>query len=251
MLSMERDWIPILAATSSVTTKPTDELTRLNAVIRRIDLMCKLIGPLVISLIITASGSTTTGVLAVAGMSCISWTIEICSARLVWRSSKKLQAAKNSTEGCRRSVNPHIGEQQKSLLQDTIHGQLRQFKQYFGTNVWVPSLSLAILHFSVLSYNATFITYLLNSGFSLLAITVARALGTVVEVSSTFIVPWGIQYLAQSSARKPHASDVEGLLTDDHVANRQHGVGLERLGLWGVAWQLINLVKHFSEPRKH
>lgn len=57
-----------------------------------------------------------------------------------------------------------------------------------------------MLHFSVLAYSATFITFLLNSGFSLFLITSARVISGIVEVSSTFVAPLSIRYLAPAAA---------------------------------------------------
>lgn len=57
-----------------------------------------------------------------------------------------------------------------------------------------------MLHFSVLAYSATFITFLLNSGFSLFLITSARVVSSIVEVSSTFVAPLSIMYLAPAAA---------------------------------------------------
>ncbi len=80
------------------------------------------------------------------------------------------------------------------------------------TDVWVPSLALALLHFSALSYAATFITYLLNVGFSLFLITVARACGSVIEVSSTFIAPAGIRVLGRTKALDHDEEGIQELL---------------------------------------
>ncbi len=60
-----------------------------------------------------------------------------------------------------------------------LNNQLRSLQTYLRTPVWQPSLALALLHLSVLSYSATFITYLLSTGFSLVLITAVRALSSV------------------------------------------------------------------------
>ena len=253
MISMERDWIPILAAQTGGSAY---DLTHLNAVMRRIDLICKLISPLVISLIITASGSTKIGVMVVASMSTLSWGVEIWCARRVWRASSRLRQPKNNENAAATagileragSLTHGWPRRAKERVAEGFRSQVESLRDYFGSDVWMPSLSLALLHLSVLSYSATFLTYLLDSGFSLILITIARALGSVVEVSSTFVAPVGIEYLSHRSKYQVVREDTEALLDNSapdgqDQASQQHLAGLERLGLWGIWSQFLNLVR--------
>ncbi|KAL9108614.1 MAG: hypothetical protein Q9187_008269, partial [Circinaria calcarea] len=248
MISMERDWVPPLAMALSTGGVSPQQLTQLNAVMRRIDLICKLIAPVLISIIISAT-SMRTGVVTVAGMSGATWGIEIWCARRVWEGCPQLQQDKfhqpiEEIEMLDRS-SPSTLETQtsKANVLRIWHSQSRQIRAYFSTNVWIPSLSLAILHLSVLSYSATFITYLLNTGFSLLLITIARTLSSVVEVSSTFIAPIGVDYLARSrKSSSQEEESAEELLPEGDLVEKRHGVGLERLGLWGISLQLLSLI---------
>lgn len=252
MISMERDWIPILAAQ---THSSAYDLTHLNAVMRRIDLICKLISPLVVSMVISLSASTKIGVMVVAGMSASSWGIEVWCARRVWHANPRLRQPRTNEIAVIDSISEPVQSPKSGWLQRAkgsvttgCHNQARSLRDYFGSDVWMPSLSLALLHLSVLSYSATFLTYLLDSGFSLILITIARALGSVVEVSSTFVAPVGVQYLSRPSKHQVAQEDTEALLNDSGVADadrdgKQHLAGLERLGLWGVWSQFLNLVR--------
>ena len=249
MITMERDWVPNLACTSTSQGDHIYSLTHLNAVMRRIDLICKLVSPLVISVIISAT-SMPAGVVTVAGMSGISWGFEVFCARRVWRSCPRLRASKavdlvpNTTPTDR----PNLGRLHaiRAQSQRLCRSHLTQLRNYVSTDVWVPSISLAMLHLSVLSYSATFITFLLNSGFSLIVITIARAIGSIVEVSSTFVAPAGIGYLAVAKGDARIVEDQEELLDDEEQRSRkQHAVGLARSGLWGITLQLANLVSPF------
>ena len=135
---------------------------------------------------------------------------------------------------------------------------------YFGTSVWIPSVALALLHFNMLTWRATFITSLINVGYSLNAITIARTVGSVFEISSTLVTPYGIVYLGKAQQRQhgsPLAEEEEeeeedeagvGLIggnkdddDDDENLDAQTIVGLTRFGLWGFTWQLINMVRFF------
>jgi iron-regulated transporter 1 len=100
-----------------------------------------------------------------------------------------------------------------------------------------------------LAYSANFITYLLAVGFSLNVITVARAAGSMVEIFSTVVTPIGVSYLGKASHHS-HAGEGDGgsegtttaLLEDLPEEFSKTEIALERLGLWGISFQLINLV---------
>jgi iron-regulated transporter 1 len=252
MLSMERDFVVTVAERDG----HRYDLTNLNAVMRRIDLICKLVAPLLISIIISAT-YVKIGVLFVFGMSVVSCGVEIWCAKRVWDSNSKLRVIKTSSIAASDSQTStrHRGKLFRALRR---YGQ--DFKQYFTSPVWIPSISLALLHLSALSYGATFVTFLLNSGTSLAVITVARAVGSVVEISSTAVTPYGVTRLGRAS-RHGHSSgrrhvnnepqEAQSALmgemqVEDDVpdAARNTQVGLERVGLWGLTFQLFNLVRN-------
>lgn len=256
MMSMERDWVVTVAAKEG----GAYDLTRLNAVMRRIDLICKLVAPIVLSVIISASGSVQLGVLVVGSMSMASWAVEWWCARRVWRNNSKLQRPKVVGIVVDDSAISDPVDELPALsrVRSSGHGLVRyfhDFAQYFSSNVWIPSLALSLLHLSALSYSATFITYLLNVGFSLNLITIARAVGSVVEISSTIVTPFGVDYLGkayhhhhQHSTYEEEDSETE-LLEGPSEPYCNIETGLERLGLWGITWQLLNLVSPI--PHNH
>ena len=253
MLSMERDWV---VAAASPDGKPYD-LTHLNSAIRRIDLICKLIAPILISVIVSAT-HVKVGVLVVGGMSTLSWAVELWCARRVWSLNPRLREPKVVNEQSDENNDgalPPGKASRRSCWTGTSQGfrrYSRDFKNYFLSMVWIPSLSLAFLHISALTYSATFITYLLSVGFSLDLITIARVAGSVVEISSTVVTPVGVQIL--SKAHNHGTLRGEDRRSDDSETALLEGApeeeyrtetGLERLGLWGISFQLINLVGQF------
>jgi iron-regulated transporter 1 len=256
MLSMERDWVVTAAAPDG---RPYD-LTHLNSTMRRIDLICKLIAPILISIIISTT-NTKIGVLVVGGMSAASWAAEILCARRVWNRNPRLKAPK--VVRTQTTIDDSTGSsvqdgQPQNLFSGFSNGlgrYVQDFKNYFSSTVWTPSLALSLLHISALTYSGTFITYLLNVGFSLDLITFARAAGSVVEISSTAVTPVGVHYL--SKAQNHGRFRGEERISDDSempLIERPYDdesrteTGLERLGLWGISWQLLNLV---SMPSKN
>jgi len=248
MLSMERDWVVAAAVQDG---RPYD-LMHLNSAMRRIDLICKLIAPISISIVVSATGIKI-GVIVVGAMSMISWGLEIWCARRVWNANPKLRELKvsNEEEDSASSLPPLASSPQSLAKRITscLRKYVRDFRNYFSSTVWIPSLSLAFLHISALAYSATFITYLLNAGFSLDLITVARAAGSVVEISSTIITPVGVQMLGKAvnhgrnQGQGSSSEDSTTTLLEAHLENEgRTETGLERLGLWGISWQLLNLV---------
>jgi iron-regulated transporter 1 len=253
MLSMERDWVVTVAAPAS----RAYDLTHLNAVAKRIDLICKLIAPILISIIISLT-SNKVGVLIVGGMSACSWFLEIFCARIVWNKNPKLQVPKPSSRCSELEV-----EERGNVFTRTKEGFSRyaqDFRNYFSTRVWIPSLSLAMLYFSALAYSSNFVTFMINAGISLEIITVARACGSVVEISSTLVTPFGVRILGNavnhgrfrgrergdsSAALLRHEIDGANESSEEgEVEKWKAETGCERLGLWGLSWQLMNLV-HF------
>lgn len=242
-LSMERDWIVV--ACSPVGERY--DLTELNSKMRRIDLICKLISPIFISVVVSTF-STKIGVLVVGGMSACSVILEWYCAKRVWDRNPRLQSLDTSaTKATHTTRNENMTVDARSLV--LVRQYLEDFRSYFTSVVWVPSLALALLHLSALAYSATLITFLLSVGVSLNIITLARAAGSVVEISSTVITPIGVNRLSKA---KRHGAFYDQTrteqitntspLTEVSVEDRGNEVGLFRLGLWGISWQLVNLV---------
>ncbi|KAI9730582.1 MAG: hypothetical protein M1834_005823 [Cirrosporium novae-zelandiae] len=257
MLSMERDWVPQLASPSSVEDQNSYSFLHLNAIMKRIDLTCKLVAPIVISFVISLSSSTRIGVFTVAGMSGLSWGLEIFCAGRVWARNLRLHLPKQVHRESRQeqtaaqndNLTRNVGTTFRNRIRAVFSAQVRPVRQYLSTGVCIPSLTLAVLYLSVLSYSATFMTFLLDSGFSLILITIARTIGGIVEVSSTFLTPWGIKYLSRTSkiGRFSHHNDLvaEARLLDgdaDDLDQQKLKSGIERLGLWAVNSQVILLL---------
>ncbi|KAF2973430.1 hypothetical protein GQX73_g54 [Xylaria multiplex] len=249
MISMERDWVVVVAGPIG---HPYD-LTNLNAVMRRIDLVCKLISPIFISVVISATDSVRVGVLYTGFTSLISIPIELISAKRVWSGSEVLQAPKPIPiyEPAEGATAARAGERELGI--GPWSSKLRQYfnglEMYFSTSVWIPSFSLAMLHFNMLTWRATFITYLLNLGYSLNVITIARAIGSIFEISSTLITPWGIVYFGKASRQSASSGDEvnvslmrEESEQDDSITDGETVIGLKRLGLWGISGQFINTI---------
>lgn len=254
-ISIDRDWLPVLAPTSAVASADpvSYDLTHLNAVMRRINLICKLLAPLAVNLFVSKLGSYRIGILVLLLGNLLSWATELWFARQIFDSSasliepKVLDKQDHSTE-TQQSPSTNTGavvgslaqshlflQQWKSLLFD----QTRSFHGYFSTVVWVPSLCRALLHLSVLAFTSSLITYFLEIGFSLNIVTIARTTGSGLEVASTIATPWAIHHFSRKrSSKTPETTSDE---TESPNTSLDCKV-LENVGLCGVMWQFWNAV---------
>jgi solute carrier family 40 (iron-regulated transporter), member 1 len=259
-ISIDREWLPALApssASSAPIATPYD-LTHLNAVMRRIDLICKVLTPFLVSTIVSTVNSYRICIMLGGLLTVLSWVAELWCARWMYRSSSALRAPKplinEDHEEENQTVTPqsmprHLWHTTRTLLLD----QANALTQYFSTNVWIPATALALLHLTVLAESSSLITYLLEIGFSLTLITTSRACSSIVEVGSTVLTPWAVHYFSRK--RTKHEKEVEGegddaeaegflQRRDETQAQGPHidSTVLERVGLVGILWQFVNLV---------
>ena len=257
-LSLERDWMPILVQQPTTQfAKPLKAtLSQLNAVMKRIDLACKVVTPSLASLIVSSPKYRRIGIIIIAALGAVSWAIEFWCARKVYLASPALRypkvQARNDGSNNTREACPTRSHQQLYRLSSGFPlwflAHINFIKQYFSTDVWIPSMAWAVLHLSVLAYSASLITWMLNAGFSLPFITIAKATGSIVEFASTLITPRVIRRFSREKPKQPGlqadgATETDELLAKDNQANdKRREEILERLGLFGVSWQFLNLV---------
>lgn len=218
ILSMERDWVPTLAnPVCNNATRTRYDLTHLNTVMRRIDLLCKLVAPLAVSTFISAVGSERIAVAVVASISTSSLGFECWCVQQVWNQNGRLRAPKgpvsDSTEnghdhqvdgrldGYTKALNvPRRSDHLRQFIldaRDTVRVHIEGLQYYFHSPVWIPSVCAAVPHASVLTFSGSMVTYLLNAGFPLNLITVAKATGAAFELGSTILFPWAVSVLAK------------------------------------------------------
>ncbi|KAI8161003.1 Solute carrier family 40 member 1 [Colletotrichum sp. SAR 10_70] len=191
----------------------------LNARIRRIDLFCKLIGPLAISLIDGAS--TTIAIWVTLSMTLLSVVTEyLCIARVyqlvpalaqLRAKSQPSTPADSDSDGPEDADVPQTQQTTgwlKSKIQTVFPVSAIPF--YFSHPALRPSLSLALLYFTVLSFSGQMITFLLSVGYNSFHIGIARTISTVFELSATWAAP---------------------KLMDK--------IGPIRAGIWSLSWQMI------------
>lgn len=205
ILSMERDWVPILANTEETGYS----LTHMNTAMRRIDIACKFLAPLAISGIVAVLKPAWSAVV-VALVSTVSLVVESWIVIKVWKNNSRLLIGKGHQHDHRftemlpgsRSGNSdttkRILARCKEIfrrLRDIFFANVDGLLFHFTTTVWLPSICVAMLHGSVLAWSGTLITWLLNEHFSLAEVTIAKGIGSVFEISSTLVFPWAVKML--------------------------------------------------------
>ncbi|KAF2458394.1 hypothetical protein BDY21DRAFT_284383 [Lineolata rhizophorae] len=240
-VAVERDWVVV------ITDGREDALRVINARMRRIDLFCKLIGPLVISFIDAAS--TKIAALVTLGMSLVSVFIEyFCIARVYTLvpslhrhpTVPPAQAHLPTTS----PTTPTLLRRLRALSLSLRHALPLRF--YFTHRTLLPSLCLSLLYLTVLSFSAHMTAFLLSvPGWTAAVVGGARAAAAVAELSATWVAPrlmarvgplragiWCAAWLmAWVGVGVGMFWGKERLVvaTGGLVA----GVGMSRLGLWG------------------
>lgn len=224
ILSIERDWVPILA-----NAEESDYgLTHLNTAMRRIDITCKFIAPLAISSVVAVvkPAKAAIMIMSISGLSVIAESQLVLK---VWKHNNRIRASKDQTRGhdgdieldqfntpsaskqsrAQQLVAMLVAKGHKALRHslDLIQANADGLRYYFSTSVWLPSICVGILHGSVLAWSGTLITWLLNAHFSLAEVTIAKGVGSVFEIGSTLLFPWAVgTLLLKSPSQNPAGS---------------------------------------------
>ncbi|KAF8182868.1 Ferroporti-1 [Pholiota molesta] len=190
MVSVERDWVVV----------------DLNAQMRRIDLFCKLLGPLFIAFI--DSVSTEIAIIVTFAMNIASVLVEYLA---IAQPKEKL-----------RLEHPDAGSSQEPesrwmhnwhRIRQVMKKSTTDFNMYFHHRAFLPSIACALLYLTVLNFAGQMVTYLLSAGYTSTQIGLARTLSIVFEMLATWVAPW-----------------------------LMGKIGPVRAGLWFSSWQSMMLV---------
>nr|ODN98551.1 hypothetical protein L204_02514 [Cryptococcus depauperatus CBS 7855] len=206
LISVEKDWVVVIAGEDSGC------LRTMNAQMRRIDLVCKLIGPLFIALI--DGISTKAAILVNLGMNVCSVVIEYFSIAKVYYEVPELQETKHSSPNFQR-VEPAQHSFFVRVWRACCRGvrqALGDFGFYFRHPMFLPSFAGALLYLTALSFAGQMVTWLLSAGYASTQIALARTLSVMFEVLATWVAP--------------------GLMKK---------IGPARAGIWLVSWQITCL----------
>ncbi|KAK1655136.1 iron transporter [Colletotrichum phormii] len=190
MVSVEKDWVVVIAKGD------IEALAVLNAQIRRIDLLCKLLGPLFIALI--DGFSTKAAIIVNFSMNIASVVAEYYAIANIYNDDPELQEPKSKrtpvSETPLASMNPG------SKVLSYVKRSASDFKFYFGHRAFLPSFACSLLYLTVLSFGGQMVTYLVASGYNTTYIGIARTISVVFEVLATWVAPWLVGRIGQVRA---------------------------------------------------
>lgn len=174
---------------------------------RRIDLFCKLLGPLSIALI--AGFSTSVAILVTFVMTAVSVFVEYYAIARVYHEVEDLQVHPQDFQ----DSPPIDGPPTSPEVSRPAHQTFRSCISYLKHPTFLPSFSLSLLYLTVLTFGGQMVTYLLSVGFSSISIGLLRTLSTIFELSSTWLAP-----------------------------KAMHKIGAIRCGIWFLNWQIVWVV---------
>ena len=185
LLAIERDWVIVIAEATQC------RLEDLNSQMRRIDLLCKLLGPLLIAFV--DAGSVLWTIYVIFGTNLLSLLIEYFAISQVYRKVPTLRSKQTVAAGITGVSTVARDEPIYQRLPAacasqacTVYQGLMDYSRHMA---FVPSFALSLLYLTVLSFSGQMITYLSSIGFSSVQIGLLRTLSTAIEVSATWLAP--------------------------------------------------------------
>ncbi|XP_015159003.1 solute carrier family 40 member 2 [Solanum tuberosum] len=203
---IEREWVVVISE-----GHPPGLLTKMNSIIRRIDLVCKLFAPVITGFIISFV-SLTASAMTLALWNVISVFLEYWLLTSVYNGIPALsesslrRASRSSPE--HSDLSPTISHEQKSTfhldrigleqsenLWRKIVGSISRlpclsaWKVYLQQDVVLPGLALALLFFTVLSFGTLMTATLEWEGIPAYVIGIARGVSATIGIAATFLYP--------------------------------------------------------------
>lgn len=221
---------------------------------RRIDLFCKLIAPVFISLV--DSFSTRVAIWTVLGLNTVSVLVEYVAIAQVYQSVPALRKATISSQN---SADNEANHRSCQIIGSYLRGNIASWKDYVASPVFLASFALSLLYMTVLSFGATMVTYLIHSGFNPLEVSCMRIGSVVAEVSGTWIAPvimnrigpirsglWFLNWQFCCVAGAAFAFVLWDSNSKLVATSLILGVALSRVGLWGFDLSVQFLVQEVS-----
>ncbi|ORX92434.1 hypothetical protein K493DRAFT_225727, partial [Basidiobolus meristosporus CBS 931.73] len=206
---VEKDWLVMMAQSNSAV------LTRVNSIMRRIELVSKMVTPLMFGFVVAAQ-SPRFCVLFIGFWSAISMFLELHLIQKVYDCIPCLSEDKELMVGHYLGV--PTGDDMSGADEDPSDTLSRNHKHhtsyfkrvyrdwliYYNHPIFAVSLSYAMIYMSVLSIAGTMVSWLKWKGYSDSHIGGMRSIMTLLAIVGTFLMPlmsrrWGLMKTAQVS----------------------------------------------------
>ncbi|KAG9321976.1 hypothetical protein KVV02_008301 [Mortierella alpina] len=195
-ISIERDWVVALCRSDS------EQLTQINVAMKRIDLVCKLVSPLVFAALLARVDAAYCS-LAMAIWCLCTFCMELYLVRRIWAESSILwEPRSRHSHHCgpdgaksdmrrRRSGRDLLDTRSPSVVERVISS----FQEYTHHIVFLASLSYAIIYINMMSVSGTMIGYLQWRGFTAGSIALLKGVCTASELVGTIAMPVVVRYV--------------------------------------------------------
>ncbi|UIZ21603.1 hypothetical protein KXD40_000694 [Peronospora effusa] len=188
-LSIERDWVVIIAQNSGV--ERSSALMRLNSSLRRIDLACKMLGPLAFGVIMDVAGRDPTkramiGVSTVAIWNGLSTPLEYFMTRDIYTLVPELATKDGKSR-------PQYDEEQDQNAADsktTLSRYAALWRNYIRHPVFLLSFSYSALYMTILDNGSLNTAYLKWRGVPDSLLGFSRGVGAVFGLLGTMLFPY-------------------------------------------------------------
>jgi iron-regulated transporter 1 len=258
-VAVERDWVVTIVG-------QVEERRVVNAVMRRIDLACKLGAPVVVAAVQAWSNLVAVAVLGVGAI--VSAAVEYGAALKVYEAVPALAVRAvglvEEFDLVSESASGHVSRTDSDAGNDTEASNIRTtLISYITSPVFAPSFSLSLLYLTVLSTGVQYQAYMLSVGFTGLTVSLLRLVAVISELAATCLAPvlmkrigdiraglWSINWQVFSLAgavlafvnvqAQPMAAGL--VLTA--------GIVLSRVGLWGFDLAVQNIVQEVIHSLK-
>ena len=228
-ISVEREWTKTLCRGND------SDLAAVNAVMKRVDLICLIASPIVIGLIMTKFG-TITAIIFFCSWNIVAWPFECWLLHIARQCSPRLKEDRSESES---TVNA------PKMDMSWLTGALVYFQQPFTA----PAFALALIYLTVMSFGTVMTGYLAWIGVSEFNLSIFRGLGAVSGVCATLAFPalyriqglrkcglvgiW-VQFISLVCSIIPSLLKYIGIDVSMQVTSivLMSGLALSRFGLW-------------------
>ncbi|KDQ53177.1 hypothetical protein JAAARDRAFT_197661 [Jaapia argillacea MUCL 33604] len=197
-VAIERDWATTIAEGNN------DRLTTLNTILRRIDLLCKLLAPLFVSLL-TTTASYSFSVAFFLAFGLVTMVFEFVWIQVVYRRLPSLATEEEQKRKERLVIRnsqverplPTDSRKRRLPTPSSVHKSIQTFLKNQATDwlefvkhpIFGSSLSISCLYLTVLSFDGTMLSWLKTHNFSDPFIAGMRGICVVAGLLGTFVAP--------------------------------------------------------------
>ncbi|KZT57707.1 polyketide synthase [Calocera cornea HHB12733] len=261
-VAIERDWV------TTITTGSPASLTRLNAFLRRIDLLCKLLAPLFVSFLTLKSYQLS--IMVLMAVSFVTMFFEFVWIQLVHNEFPVL-AAEQAERLTAYAQRPRAPFWNMAAVGKTMQQMLVDWREFQRTPVFPTAVSISLLYLTTLAFDSTFLSYVVWRGYSNPLIAGMRGLcvvmgllGTVIQpllsrwIGNTRAASWSIwsEFLTLLPVLLSFFLSPAGYDDAGHVWNSAllfGGMALSRPGLWAFDLSQLQILqdKLRDHPRRN